>query len=95
MSENTAKAFEEIELPLNHNQRAIAAIAYLNEERCKRQIFVVPASKGKSRIHAAVTHMFLKHTQCNIHVVFENEGLKKRDEKQNEQLKIFSNAGKN
>ena len=45
----------------DHNQRAVAAVAYLNEERCKRQIFIVPAGKGKSRIHAGMTHMFLKH----------------------------------
>ena len=60
-SENTSKAFDEIDLPLNHNQRAIAAVAFLNEERCSKQILIVPAGKGKSRIHAAITHMFLKH----------------------------------
>jgi len=60
-SKDTANAFEDIEFPLNNNQRAVAAVAFLNEERCKRQIHIVPAGKGKSRIHAGITHMFLKH----------------------------------
>ena len=92
-SDSAAKVFDEIELPLNHNQRAIAAMAHLNEAKCQRQIWIVPAGKGKSRIHAALTYMFLQHQQCNIKVVFENEGLKKRDEELNAQLKIFENAG--
>jgi superfamily II DNA or RNA helicase len=54
-----------------------------------RQVFVIPAGQGKSRVHAAITSLFLKNTNEKIFVIFENEGLMRRDETQNSQLKIF------
>jgi len=56
---------------------------------------VVPAGQGKSRIHAALTCLFLEHTDHDVHVVFQHEGLKDADEERNEMLaKFCEKAGK-
>ena len=55
---------------------------------------MVPAGRGKSRIHAAMSHMFFKHTEAHIIVLFENKGLLNRDMKQNELFEIFKEADK-
>ena len=64
------QAFTEGRMQLNHLQQATALLAYLNHDKVHRQIFVVPAGQGKSRIHAALTFLFLKNSDYDIYVVF-------------------------
>jgi hypothetical protein len=88
------KIFDQADTPINHLQQATAALAYLNSERETAQIWVVPAGQGKSTIHAALTFLFLKHTDHDIHVVFNDGGLMRKDQAQNEKFtKLCQNAG--
>ena len=84
--------FKEIQVDLNSNQLATAALAYLNSSNQPRQIWVVPASNGKSRIHQALTLFFLKYTKLDIIVAFCDEGLLKTDQENNRYL--FDYVGK-
>ena len=53
----------------------------------------MPAGQGKSTIHAALTFLFLKNTDHDIHVVFNDNGLKKKDEDLNQNfIRLCENA---
>ena len=78
--------FAEAKVELSHLQLATATLAFLNCEKVQAQIWVVPAGQGKSRIHAALTFLFLEHTDYDIYVVFQNEGLMKIDRERNRNL---------
>ena len=52
----------------------------------------MPGGQGKSRIHAAITLLFLQNTDYNISVVFQNEGLLKADEQRNDCLIRYCDA---
>ena len=78
--------FKELQVEINSNQLATAALAYLNSANQPRQIWVVPASCGKSRIHKALTLFFLKYTKLDIIVAFYDEGLLKTDRENNQHL---------
>jgi len=98
--EREAKAlvniFKEAEIPINHLQQATAALAHHNAEHQSAQIWVVPAGQGKSTIHAALTFLFLKNTDHDIHVVFNDEGLLKKDRDLNQNfIKFCEHAGLN
>lgn len=80
------KIFGEADTPINHLQQATAALAFLNAERETAQIWVVPAGQGKSTVHAGLTFLFLKNTDHDIHVVFNDDGLMKKDQAQNEKF---------
>ena len=69
-AESLQQAFTEGRMLLNHLQQATALLGFMNHDKVPRQIFVVPAGQGKSRIHAALTFLFLKHTDYDIYVVF-------------------------
>lgn len=83
------KVFEESYTELNHLQCATACLAFANSEKVPAQIWVVPAGQGKSRIHAALTFLFLDRTDYDIHVVFQHDGLKKIDQERNKRLQMF------
>ena len=86
--------FREAEIPINHLQQATAALAHHNAEHQSAQIWVVPAGQGKSTIHAALTYLFLKNTDHDIHVVFNDDGLKKKDADLNENfIRLCEKAG--
>ena len=54
----------------------------------------MPAGQGKSTIHAALTFLFLKNTDHDIHVVFNDNGLKKKDEDLNQNfIRLCEKAG--
>ena len=96
--EGEAKAlvniFKEAEIPINHLQQATAALAHHNAEHQSAQIWVVPAGQGKSTIHAALTYLFLKNTDHDIHVVFNDDGLKKKDADLNQNfIRLCEKAG--
>jgi len=82
-------------MELNNLQLATAALAYLNHENKQSQIWIVPAGQGKSRIHAALTFLFLDQTDYDIHVVFQHDGLKEADDDRNTLLKTYcENSGR-
>ena len=86
--------FKEAEIPINHLQQATAALAQQNAEHQSAQIWVVPAGQGKSTIHAALTFLFLKNTDHDIHVVFNDDGLKKKDADLNQNfIRLCEKAG--
>ena len=64
----------------------------MNHEKVLSQIWIVPAGQGKSRIHAAITFLFLEYTDYDIYVVFQHDGLKVADDDRNTQLKGFCEA---
>ena len=78
--------FKEIEVDLSSNQLATASLAYLNSATNPKQIWVVPAGKGKSRIHQALTLFFLKYTKLDVIVAFWDEGLLNTDRENNKSL---------
>ena len=55
---------------ISHLQLATSSLAYLNHEKVPKQIWVVPAGQGKSKIHAGLTYLFLEHTDYDVYVVF-------------------------
>ena len=69
-----AKAIQSLlgdsEFKLNHVQLATSMLAYQHTKVQQRQMWVVPAGQGKSRIHAALTLALLKYTKQSIYVVF-------------------------
>ena len=91
---HVTRAFREGMMTISHLQLATACLAFLNHEQKKHQIWVVPAGQGKSRIHAALTFLFLKFTDYDIYVVFQNDTLKKTDTEHNEKLQKYCDASK-
>ena len=69
------------------------ALAFWNSKDYRAQIWVVPASGGKSRIHAALTYLFLTKTDYNVAVAFQDEGLMNADTERNKELMTFCNKG--
>ena len=67
--------FNNINVPINHLQIATAALAYENHVKESAQIWCVPAGQGKSKIHAALTFLFLEKTDYDIFVIFSNDTL--------------------
>jgi len=55
---------------ISYLQLATSSLAYLNHEKFPKQIWVVPAGQGKSKIHAGLTYLFLEHTDYDVYVVF-------------------------
>ena len=76
---NISAVFNEVSLKVNHVQCVTSSIAYQNSSRVKNQCWIVPAGQGKSVIHAEISSLFLKYTNLNVCVIFQNEGLKKVD----------------
>ena len=66
----------------------------MNAERVQSQIWVVPAGKGKSIIHAALTYLFLHQTDYDIYVVFQHEGLLEVDKERNRKLQIYCDGAR-
>ena len=88
------KVFTAANSQINNLQRTTAALAYLNSEKVRSQIWVVPAGQGKSKIHAALTYIFLDNTNYDVHVVFQHEGLLEIDRERNKKLQIYcDNSG--
>ena len=73
-------------MSLNNLQEATSLLAFENSKKETHQIWVVPAGQGKSRIHAALTFLFLKNTDYDIYVAFQNDQLMKTDLEHNEKL---------
>ena len=90
MSVPLVTALDDASSNLNHLQLATTIFAYKNMEKQKHQMWVVYAGQGKSRIHVALTFAILKFARQKVYVVFQNERLKKRDEKQNDRLIKFA-----
>ena len=78
--------FNEARIDINYLQKSTALLAYHNHEKETAQIWVVPAGQGKSKIHAAMTFLFLTKTDYDIYVVFHDDGLLKKDMEQNKNL---------
>ena len=55
--------FEKLEIPISNDQLSAATLAFCNRENAPRQLWAVDAGKGKSRIHAGITILALKHTK--------------------------------
>ena len=75
---------------MNAVQLAAAGAAYLELENNHRLILVVPPGRGKSRIHAGLTHMLLKNTKEKVFVRFNDQGLLQKDLDATSQLKVYA-----
>ena len=84
--------FTEANLKINHLQLAASALAFLNHYKYSAQIWVVPAGHGKSVIHSALTFLFLEHTDYDVYVIFQHEGLLNVDKERNKKLQINRDA---
>ena len=70
MAAHVQKRFTASNTPISYLQLATSSLAYLNHEHIRKQIWVVPAGQGKSKIHAALTYLVLEQTDYNVYVVF-------------------------
>jgi hypothetical protein len=81
-----------VDLPINNKQMVTGAFGYLNSEKETKQVIVVPASYGKSRIQSILLYLALTQTDKKIRLVFADESIKKRDQKLNLKILKFLEA---
>ena len=70
LASQVQKRFMASNTEISYLQLATSSLAYLNYEKIPKQIWVVPAGQGKSKIHAGLTYLFLEHTDYDVYVVF-------------------------
>ena len=79
----------DVDLPINNKQMVTGVIAYLNSQKVAKQVWVVPASHGKSRIQSILAVLATMQTKQKVRIVFADESIKKRDKKLNEKILDF------
>ena len=70
MAAQVQKRFVASNTAVSYLQLATLSLAYLNHKQIPKQIWVVPAGQGKSKIHAGLTYLFLENTDYDVYVVF-------------------------